>query len=101
MTLEQRIDNLKQLVQDLPDKNQQLLKVITQHLSKWPKSDILGLNGVEDAVNKLHSVKIAAKEKENKMSATNLSVCFGPVFMWKEEESCEAIFDVRFQCSGT
>ena len=46
-------------------------------------------------------VKIAAKEKENKMSATNLSVCFGPVFMWKEEESCEAIFDVRFQCSGT
>ena len=49
----------------------------------------------------LHSVKIAAKEKENKMSATNLSVCFGPVFMWKEEESCEAIFDVRFQCSGT
>lgn len=76
MTLEQRIDNLKQLVQDLPDKNQQLLKVITQHL-----------------------MKIAAKEKENKMSATNLSVCFGPVFMWKEEESCEAIFDVRFQCS--
>ena len=35
MTLEQRIDNLKQLVQDLPDKNQQLLKVITQHLSKY------------------------------------------------------------------
>ena len=50
MTLEQRIDNLKQLVQDLPDKNQQLLKVITQHLSKRLKSDILGLKGVEDAV---------------------------------------------------
>ena len=46
------------------------------------------------------SVKIASREKENKMSATNLSVCFGPVFMWKEEESCEAIFDVRFQCTG-
>ena len=45
-------------------------------------------------------VKIAARESENKMSATNLSVCFGPVFMWKQEESCEAIFDVRFQCSG-
>ena len=45
-------------------------------------------------------VKIADREKENKMSASNLSVCFGPVFMWRTEESCEAIFDVRHQCSG-
>jgi hypothetical protein len=76
MTMEARIDNLKQLVDQLPDKNQVLLKILTQHL-----------------------VKIAAQEASNKMSATNLSVCFGPVFMWKAEASCEAIFDVRFQCS--
>ena len=45
-------------------------------------------------------MKIADREKENKMSASNLSVCFGPVFMWRTEESCEAIYDIRHQCSG-
>ena len=44
-------------------------------------------------------MKIAAEEKENKMSAQNLSVCFGPVFMWSPEESLAAIHDVKFQCS--
>ena len=33
------------------------------------------------------------------MSAQNLSVCFGPVFMWSPEESLAAIHDVKFQCS--
>ena len=44
-------------------------------------------------------VKIAYEEKINKMSAQNLSVCFGPVFMWSPEESLAAIHDVKFQCS--
>ena len=77
MSIDSRVDNLRHLVQSLPKENQVLLSHIAQHL-----------------------VKIAAREKENKMNASNLSVCFGPVFMWKEEESCEAIFDVRHQCSG-
>ena len=34
MTMEARIDNLKQLVAQVPDKNQVLLKVLTQHLGK-------------------------------------------------------------------
>jgi hypothetical protein len=76
MSIDSRVDNLRHLVQSLPKENQVLLSHIAQHL-----------------------VKIAAREKENKMNASNLSVCFGPVFMWKEEESCEAIFDVRHQCS--
>jgi hypothetical protein len=34
MTMEARIDNLKQLVDQLPDKNQVLLKILTQHLGR-------------------------------------------------------------------
>ena len=40
-------------------------------------------------------MKIAYEEKVNRMSAQNLSVCFGPVFMWSPEESLAAIHDVK------
>lgn len=43
-------------------------------------------------------MKIAAEEEENKMSVQNLSVCFGPVFMWAAEETMAAIHEVKFQC---
>jgi hypothetical protein len=75
-TNDERVDYVKKIIEKLPQQNQVLLKMILHHL-----------------------VKVACEEQTNKMTCTNLSVCFGPVFMWSEVESMAAIYDVRYQCS--
>lgn len=59
------------------------------------------------------SVKVAANDSVNKMSAQNISVCFGPAFMWAKQETigkitikivilknCSAgLQDVKYQCT--
>lgn len=74
--IEEKSDELKNIVQTLPEVNKVVLKMICEHL-----------------------VKVAANDGVNKMSAQNISVCFGPAFMWAKQETIAGLQDVKYQCT--
>lgn len=43
-----------------------------------------------------HLEKVAANAKRNKMTVSNLGVCFGPTLLRNEEETVAAIMDIKF-----
>jgi len=64
---------IHRLVQQLPSPNQRMLEVLLSHLSK-----------------------VAGKSDTNKMTVSNLGVCFGPTLFRAEEETVAAIMDIKF-----
>ncbi|CAG5104721.1 Oidioi.mRNA.OKI2018_I69.chr1.g1481.t1.cds [Oikopleura dioica] len=69
-------EEFKGILQTLPEVNKVVLKMICEHL-----------------------VKVAANDSVNKMSAQNISVCFGPAFMWAKQETIAGLQDVKYQCT--
>lgn len=48
------------------------------------------------SANPLSVISVAAKSEKNKMTVSNLGVCFGPTLLRPEEESVAAIIDIKF-----
>ena len=79
MEIEEKSEELKNIIQTLPEVNKVVLKMICEHLGKISLSPSF--------LVQYHSVKVAANDGVNKMSAQNISVCFGPAFMWAKQET--------------
>ena len=80
MEIEEKSDEFKYILQSLPEVNKVVLKMICEHL---------GMSTLNHSYCYLRylSVKVAANDGVNKMSAQNISVCFGPAFMWAKQET--------------
>lgn len=57
----------------LPEPNKRMLELLLNHLEK-----------------------VAANERKNMMTVSNLGVCFGPTLLRNEEETVAAIMDIKF-----
>ncbi|XP_033124357.1 rho GTPase-activating protein 26-like isoform X6 [Anneissia japonica] len=68
-----RFNDVHKLVHELPESNFEMLAILMKHLHK---------------VSELH--------EKNKMTVSNLGVCFGPTLMRPEEETMAAIMDIKF-----
>ena len=79
MEFEEKSDEFKYILQSLPEVNKVVLKMICEHLGIELKTSFCYLLFL--------SVKVAANDGVNKMSAQNISVCFGPAFMWAKQET--------------
>ncbi|XP_070793440.1 rho GTPase-activating protein 26 isoform X2 [Pituophis catenifer annectens] len=71
---ESRISEIHSLVHRLPEKNRQMLHLLTNHLAN-----------------------VAENHKQNLMTVANLGVVFGPTLMRPQEETVAAIMDIKFQ----
>uniref|UniRef100_A0A3B1JM16 Rho GTPase activating protein 10 n=1 Tax=Astyanax mexicanus TaxID=7994 RepID=A0A3B1JM16_ASTMX len=71
---EARVQAIHCLVHKLPEKNQEVLSLVTKHLAN-----------------------VAAHSKQNLMTVANLGVVFGPTLMRPQEETVAAIMDLKFQ----
>ncbi|XP_048715748.2 rho GTPase-activating protein 26 isoform X2 [Caretta caretta] len=71
---ESRISEIHSLVHRLPEKNRQMLQMLTNHLAK-----------------------VANNHKQNLMTVANLGVVFGPTLLRPQEETVAAIMDIKFQ----
>ncbi|ODN00520.1 Rho GTPase-activating protein 10, partial [Orchesella cincta] len=69
----QRISDVHSLVHRLPPPNFKILEMLVIHLQG-----------------------VAAKSEKNKMTISNLGVCFGPTLLRPEEETVAAIMDIKF-----
>ncbi|CAG7818348.1 unnamed protein product [Allacma fusca] len=69
----QRVQDVHTLVHRIPMANFQILDILIAHLQS-----------------------IAAKSEKNKMTVSNLGVCFGPTLLRPEEETVAAIMDIKF-----
>ncbi|OQR74686.1 rho GTPase-activating protein 26-like, partial [Tropilaelaps mercedesae] len=70
---QERVNRVEKLVHELPADNYRMLKILIEHL-----------------------VKVSDNKAINLMSIGNLGVCFGPTLLRPEEESVEAIMDIKF-----
>ncbi|TFK11018.1 polycystin-1 [Platysternon megacephalum] len=71
---ESRISEIHNLVHRLPEKNRQMLQMLTNHLAN-----------------------VANNHKQNLMTVANLGVVFGPTLLRPQEETVAAIMDIKFQ----
>ncbi|XP_073211813.1 rho GTPase-activating protein 26 isoform X5 [Lepidochelys kempii] len=71
---ESRISEIHSLVHRLPEKNRQMLQMLTNHLAN-----------------------VANNHKQNLMTVANLGVVFGPTLLRPQEETVAAIMDIKFQ----
>ncbi|XP_072534662.1 rho GTPase-activating protein 10 isoform X2 [Salminus brasiliensis] len=71
---EARVQAIHCLVHKLPEKNREVLSLVTKHLAN-----------------------VAAHSKQNLMTVANLGVVFGPTLMRPQEETVAAIMDLKFQ----
>ncbi|XP_053478068.1 rho GTPase-activating protein 10 isoform X1 [Ictalurus furcatus] len=71
---ESRVEAIHCLVHRLPEKNREVLSLVTKHLAN-----------------------VAANSKQNLMTVANLGVVFGPTLMRPQEETVAAIMDLKFQ----
>ncbi len=72
-TYDERVTEVKRLVESLPEPNKRMLEVLCSHLDN-----------------------VAAKSYKNMMNIPNLGVCFGPTLLRAEEETVAAIMDIKF-----
>ncbi|XP_003738003.1 rho GTPase-activating protein 26 [Galendromus occidentalis] len=70
---QERINRVEKLVQELPQENYRMLRILIEHL-----------------------VKVSDNKTTNLMSISNLGVCFGPTLLRPEEETVAAIMDIKF-----
>ena len=70
---EKRIEEIGNIIRQLPRDNYRLAKLIIGHLKN-----------------------VAAESSRNMMSISNLAVCFGPTLLRPEEETMAAIMDIKF-----
>jgi len=70
---EERIREICQLLKKLPVASREMLKVLIRHLNK-----------------------VSLKSDKNLMTASNLSVCFGPTLLWPKEKTVASIMDIKF-----
>ena len=70
---EDRLKAVEGVLRRLPSANKQMLKVLIVHLRK-----------------------VSLKADANKMTAGNLSVCFGPTLLRPREETVASIMDIKF-----
>lgn len=73
-TFEKRVEALRCLVDNLPEENRKLIRMIMKHLTQ-----------------------VAAHSNRNLMAASNLGVVFGPTLMKSREESMAAIMNLKYQ----
>ncbi|XP_036430809.1 rho GTPase-activating protein 10 isoform X3 [Colossoma macropomum] len=71
---EARVQAIHCLVHKLPERNREVLSLVTKHLAN-----------------------VAAHSKQNLMTVANLGVVFGPTLMRPQEETVAAIMDLKFQ----
>ncbi|KAM3869272.1 oligophrenin-1 [Diretmus argenteus] len=72
--LDFRLSEIHSLTYKLPEKNQEMLEVLIQHL-----------------------VNVCSHCQENLMTASNMGVIFGPTLMRAKEETVAAMLDIKFQ----
>ena len=70
---EKRLEQLKKVVEQIPNVEKELLCVLIRHLNK-----------------------VAANADVNMMSASNLGVCFGPTLLRPQEQTVASIMDIKF-----
>ena len=68
-----RLNDIFLVLVKLPRANKEILKVLVRHLNK-----------------------VAAKQEQNLMTASNLGVCFGPTLLRPREETVASIMDIKF-----
>ncbi|XP_055797996.1 rho GTPase-activating protein 26-like isoform X1 [Salvelinus fontinalis] len=71
---EARITEIHSIVHWLPEKNRQMLDLLTKHLAN-----------------------VASHHQQNLMTVANLGVVFGPTLLRPQEETVAAIMDIKFQ----
>ncbi|XP_043077425.1 rho GTPase-activating protein 26-like isoform X2 [Puntigrus tetrazona] len=71
---EARVAEIHSIVHRLPEKNRQMLELLTKHLAK-----------------------VASHHQHNLMTVANLGVVFGPTLLRPQEETVAAIMDIKFQ----
>ncbi|KAM6970715.1 rho GTPase-activating protein 26-like isoform 1-T1 [Aplochiton taeniatus] len=71
---EARTTEIHSLVHRLPEKNRQMLELLTKHLAN-----------------------VASHHPQNLMTVANLGVVFGPTLLRPQEETVAAIMDIKFQ----
>uniref|UniRef100_A0A8C5F798 Rho GTPase activating protein 26 n=1 Tax=Gadus morhua TaxID=8049 RepID=A0A8C5F798_GADMO len=71
---EARVTEIHQIVHRLPEKNRQMLELLTKHLAN-----------------------VANNHQQNLMTVANLGVVFGPTLLRPQEETVAAIMDIKFQ----
>lgn len=70
---EERIREICLLLRKLPVASREMLKVLMRHLKK-----------------------VSLRSEKNLMTASNLSVCFGPTLLWPKEKTVASIMDIKF-----
>ncbi|XP_036793672.1 rho GTPase-activating protein 26 isoform X2 [Oncorhynchus mykiss] len=71
---EARITEIHSIIHRLPEKNRQMLDLLTKHLAN-----------------------VASHHQQNLMTVANLGVVFGPTLLRPQEETVAAIMDIKFQ----
>ncbi|KAL0994741.1 hypothetical protein UPYG_G00126560 [Umbra pygmaea] len=71
---EARITEIHSIVHRLPEKNRQMLELLTKHLAN-----------------------VSSHHQQNLMTVANLGVVFGPTLLRPQEETVAAIMDIKFQ----
>ncbi|KAM3868536.1 rho GTPase-activating protein 26-like isoform 2-T2 [Diretmus argenteus] len=71
---EARVTEIHSIVHRLPEKNRQMLELLTKHLAN-----------------------VASHHQQNLMTVANLGVVFGPTLLRPQEETVAAIMDIKFQ----
>ncbi|XP_066572945.1 rho GTPase-activating protein 26 isoform X2 [Amia ocellicauda] len=71
---EARISEIHNVIHRLPEKNRQMLELLTKHLAN-----------------------VADHHQQNLMTVANLGVVFGPTLLRSQEETVAAIMDIKFQ----
>ncbi|XP_041749514.1 rho GTPase-activating protein 26 isoform X3 [Coregonus clupeaformis] len=71
---EARVTEIHSIVHWLPEKNRQMLDLLTKHLAN-----------------------VASHHQQNLMTVANLGVVFGPTLLRPQEETVAAIMDIKFQ----
>ncbi|XP_046907779.1 LOW QUALITY PROTEIN: rho GTPase-activating protein 26-like [Hypomesus transpacificus] len=71
---EARVTEIHSIVHRLPEKNRQMLDLLTKHLAN-----------------------VASHHPQNLMTVANLGVVFGPTLLRPQEETVAAIMDIKFQ----
>ena len=86
MEIDVKSEEFKGILQTLPEVNKVVLKMICEHLGSF-HADSYSCWSHQMLNIIFFSVKVAANDSVNKMSAQNISVCFGPAFMWAKQET--------------
>ncbi|XP_053473941.1 oligophrenin-1 isoform X1 [Ictalurus furcatus] len=72
--LDYRLGAVHSLVYKLPEQNREMLQLLIKHL-----------------------VSVCGQSSENRMTASNMGVIFGPTLLRAEEETVAAMLDIKFQ----